>query len=324
MDKENTYEPLVSVGVLSYNSAKTILETLESIKAQTYKNIELIISDDASKDDTVEVCKKWIEENKGRFARCEILTVPENTGIPANANRRLAASQGAWSKGVAADDILLPDCIENFVNYVKENPQAEVVFSNLKIYHNNFNEENFKEVDDMDGKYFCQKYGTAEKQYQALLRRFYCHAPTMFAKTSVLQKVKYDERIKGMEDYPMWLRLTKAGVAFHFMDKETVCYRRSISICKDVRDPRKKLRFFLNTVELFKRLYVYDNLGFFRRLCKKYSYCRLKLFDKMGLLKEGEISPFSKNLLITLDFILSPQAVYFSIKNACKKIFRQK
>ncbi|MBO7521567.1 MAG: hypothetical protein J6T16_04935, partial [Opitutales bacterium] len=250
-------------------------------------------------------------------------TVPENTGIPANANRRLAASKGVWSKGVAADDLLLPDCVENFVNYVKENPQAEIVFAKVKIYYDNFKEENFKEVDDMGGKYFCEKYDTAQKQYHALLRRFYCHAPAMFAKTSILQKVKYDERIKNMEDYPMWLRLTKSGAAFHFMDKEAVCYRRSNSICKDIYDPRKKLIFFLTTVELFKRLYVYDNLNFFRRLIKKYSYCRIKMFDKMGLLKEGDMSPFSKRLLVALDFILSPQAIYYSVKNAYRRILKK-
>ena len=133
MNTREDYNPLVSVGVLTYNSSKTVLETLESIKAQTYQNIELIISDDASKDNTVEICKEWVEKNKDRFVRCEILTVPENTGIPANVNRRIAASRGEWSKGIAADDALLPDCIENFINYVKEHPEAEIIFAKAKI-----------------------------------------------------------------------------------------------------------------------------------------------------------------------------------------------
>ena len=56
----NNKFPLVSVVIITYNSEKTIIETLESIKNQTYKNIELIISDDFSKDNTVEICKQCI------------------------------------------------------------------------------------------------------------------------------------------------------------------------------------------------------------------------------------------------------------------------
>lgn len=56
--------PLVSIQVVTYNAAKTILETLESIKAQTYPPIELIISDDCSRDNTVEICREWVMDNR--------------------------------------------------------------------------------------------------------------------------------------------------------------------------------------------------------------------------------------------------------------------
>ena len=54
MVEENN--PLVSINVITYNSSKFVLETLESAKAQTYQNIELIVSDDCSTDNTVEIC----------------------------------------------------------------------------------------------------------------------------------------------------------------------------------------------------------------------------------------------------------------------------
>ena len=56
--------PLVSVVVITYKSANTILETLESFKQQTYKNIELIVSDDCSPDHTVEVVEEWIKNKR--------------------------------------------------------------------------------------------------------------------------------------------------------------------------------------------------------------------------------------------------------------------
>ena len=73
--------PLVSVPVITYNSSKTVLETLDSIYNQTYQNLELIVSDDCSTDNTVGICREWIEAHKKRFVRTELLTVEKNTGV---------------------------------------------------------------------------------------------------------------------------------------------------------------------------------------------------------------------------------------------------
>ena len=80
---------LVTVGVLAYNSSTTIRETLESVAAQTYSNIELLICDDGSTDGTLEICYSWIELNKNLFTRVGIVAVENNTGTPANCNRIL-------------------------------------------------------------------------------------------------------------------------------------------------------------------------------------------------------------------------------------------
>ena len=71
-------EPLVSILVVTYNSSKTIEETLESAKNQTYGPIEVIISDDHSTDDTVEICEKWIEKNENRFTNSKVISASEN------------------------------------------------------------------------------------------------------------------------------------------------------------------------------------------------------------------------------------------------------
>ena len=63
----NESQPVVTVSVSTYNSSKYVVETLESIKAQTWKNIILQISDDCSTDNTIELCRNWIEQNKERF-----------------------------------------------------------------------------------------------------------------------------------------------------------------------------------------------------------------------------------------------------------------
>ena len=88
-DKNNPTQPLVTVAVIAYNSSKTVVETLDSIKNQSYQNLELIVSDDGSTDDTVTVCENWIANHQARFIRTELITVAKNTGTSANINRAI-------------------------------------------------------------------------------------------------------------------------------------------------------------------------------------------------------------------------------------------
>jgi len=124
-------QPLVSIIVITYNSSKYVLETLESAKAQTYQNIELIVSDDCSTDNTVEICQEWIAKNKERFVRTELITAEKNTGIPANCNRGVKSVQGEWVKLIAGDDALLPDCIEYYLFYIKKNGSSVNSMGNM-------------------------------------------------------------------------------------------------------------------------------------------------------------------------------------------------
>ena len=103
---QEKYAPLISVGVIAYNSAEYILDLLESVKAQTYQNIELIVADDKSSDDTVKKCNEWISQNKERFVRTEVIVPEQNTGTAGNYNRALFASNGEWMKFIDGDDIM--------------------------------------------------------------------------------------------------------------------------------------------------------------------------------------------------------------------------
>lgn len=217
--------PLVTVGIVTYNSAKTVLETLESAKAQTYQNIELVISDDASTDNTVELCREWIEKNADRFIRTEILTVSVNTGIPGNCNREIAAARGEYLKSIAGDDILLPNCIEDNVAFMQKNPEAQIVFSRVKEFCGNANErEFFEEQPDDKNRDYLEK--SAREQFEALVKeKFWVPAPSGFVKTEFLKQNPYNENYPAMEDLPQWCKLTVAGTRLYFMDKLTVLYR---------------------------------------------------------------------------------------------------
>ena len=229
--------PLVSVPVVTYNSAKTIIETLESIKAQTYPNIELIISDDCSKDNTVAICREWLEKNKERFTRDKLLTVEKNTGVAENLNRAEAACQGEWVKGIAGDDILMPNCIQDCMDYVAEHPDGIYLFGRQEAFGTS--KERCEEVNKIfDYTFFSL---TQEEQLHRLIFKGNCvPATTVFYNRERAKQVGVtnDERIPLLEDWPKWINLLRAGVKFHFTDKVLVNYRTGgISTTSKMQSP---------------------------------------------------------------------------------------
>lgn len=222
--------PLVSVSVITYNSSKTVIETLDSICNQTYQNLELIVSDDGSTDDTVEICRDWIESHKERFVRTELLTVEKNTGVSANMNRATDACQGEWVKDIAGDDVLLPDCVETYVNYVNVHIDAVCVFANVEVFGGDMEaREYWNNYFSIEEKFFTW---SNEEQYDYLtLVGNHIPAATAFynrAKVIALG-IRNDERMPFLEDRPKWINFLKAGARFSYINKVTTMYRLSDS-----------------------------------------------------------------------------------------------
>jgi len=101
----NNENPLVPVIISTYNSSRFAIETSESVKSQTYRNLELLIPEDCSTDNTVKNCENWIALNDRQFIDTRIMTSKINTGILGNANRGLMNVKGTWLKFIAADDL---------------------------------------------------------------------------------------------------------------------------------------------------------------------------------------------------------------------------
>lgn len=222
----NLESPLVSICVITYNSSMYVLETLNSAKEQTYPNLELIVSDDCSTDDTVDVCRKWMEENSERFVRTELVTVEKNTGIPANCNRAISACRGEWVKSIAGDDILLPDCIDKFVKHVTENKEVRIVFSKVQSFTVKENRIRYSEI--LPSKERIRLFDLSpDEQFKRLIVANFVPAAACFSSADLLKKYPYCEQYKYLEDIPQWVRLTHDGVKLYFMDEITLLYRRT-------------------------------------------------------------------------------------------------
>ncbi|MGA6331370.1 glycosyltransferase family 2 protein, partial [Acinetobacter baumannii] len=104
-------QPLVSIVIPCYNHANFVQDCIQSVIAQTYQNIELIIIDDGSKDGSVEKIQEFIGECEKRFVRFEFRNRP-NKGLSATLNEALEWCQGEYFSAIASDDMMLNDKIE--------------------------------------------------------------------------------------------------------------------------------------------------------------------------------------------------------------------
>ncbi len=237
-------QPLVSVIVVTYNSSKFVLETLESVRKQTYSNIELIITDDCSTDNTLELCECWLKKNKYSFVRTKIITAKKNTGIPSNCNRGVKRSKGEWIKFIAADDYLLERCIEDNLFFIKENPEAKFVVSNL-LEMNCRGVLNEKSNEPNKGLLFYFSAKTFASQLKAYIRwPEFLNSPTFFICRNLLKEIDYfDEDYRIYDDMPLIYRVNLNGYRIYFMNKNTVKYRvhsNSISRGPLIEDLRNK------------------------------------------------------------------------------------
>lgn len=223
--------PLVSLCVITYNSADFVLETLESAYNQTYKNIELIVSDDCSSDTTVEICQQWIDAHKDRFVHTEIVVAPHNMGTSANYNRAVDHSKGEWIKTIDGDDILLPNCVEDNLKFISENNEARFVFSDFVVFSDINGKRIEKESHYQERTSTFFKFG-AEDQLKSLLLRNILPSPSSFLHGDTTRKYRFNERYKYIEDSPMWIKMTSEGFKMYSFDKKTVMYRHQESVSK--------------------------------------------------------------------------------------------
>jgi glycosyltransferase involved in cell wall biosynthesis len=144
--------PLVSICIPTYNGAKFLLEALNSVKRQTYKNIEVIFSDDASYDQTLILVSRFKKEVNFPVR----IYNHRPSVIGANWNNCVKKAKGDYIKFLFQDDVLQPDCIKKMVDVAETGENVGMVYSMRQI----ISENNTKKH-----KLWIQKYGELHKHW---------------------------------------------------------------------------------------------------------------------------------------------------------------
>lgn len=226
--------PLVSIFVACYNQAQFVLETLESVRAQTYKHTELIIVDDGSTDDSVAIIDQWLQ---GTGIPCTFIRHHKNMGVCRTANDGVGAAKGKYISMIASDDLWLPDKIAQQVEIMEVQPENVAV-----LYSKAF-------LIDADGHLLpglCTGAGwelpeMPQGQVLDTLLRGWCVLPqTTLIRRSCYDKVGlYDENLP-FEDRDMFMRIAR-HYSFIYSPSPAAKYRHhQESFCRS--DPDRHLR----------------------------------------------------------------------------------
>jgi glycosyltransferase involved in cell wall biosynthesis len=156
VEKPIPQRPLVSICIPVYNGATWIAEALESALAQTYPELEIVVSDNASTDETAAIVRSYPDP------RIRLKTAARNAGIAANHNRTVLLARGEFVKFLHHDDRLLPTCVEEMVALALEDPEIGLVFAPREVL--------LVDPDDEDSVAWVEHYGMLHEHFSQLQR----------------------------------------------------------------------------------------------------------------------------------------------------------
>lgn len=263
---------LISVIIPSFNHEKFITSTIKSIINQTFRNLELIIIDDNSTDNTQNAVLSLENECRKRFANFKFIKKEQNKGINNSLNTGIDLANGEFVYIIASDDIAKPEAIETFYSFIKDKADYALITGDGELIDENNNrifwDHEFnphKKYDPVVAKYkttaqrmeksarinfLSEQYG----DYKTLLWSNYVTNGYLLRKSALLEAGKYREDV--LEDWYMNLQLAKK-YKFKFIDKVLFSYRWHSSNAIRTEASQKK---YLSTLLLEKDYCFKHNL----------------------------------------------------------------
>ncbi|WHN66367.1 glycosyltransferase [Cysteiniphilum sp. QT6929] len=269
---------MVSVVVVTYNSSQTILETLASIKIQTYrKYIEVVVADDCSEDDTISLVEDWAAVNKDLFNSFVVIKAEKNIGITKNFNQAVQNANGEYIKLLAGDDRLRD--AESIKEYLDNMPEEKaILFTPVAI----FGCVNAKKLTARERDHFKVFLSASKRIRKGRVFSNSIYSPRItgvFFRKSILVDMGYfDENYPMMEDYPFLVYVfEKRYDDIVFFDKQLYDYRVREKFSEEVFFSKRK-------VEHVTSLNRYRSEKILPLLYKEYYYILLlKTFFKMTI-----------------------------------------
>ena len=230
--------PLVSVIVPAYNHENYVQNTINSIIAQTYQNIELLVIDDGSKDSTWTKIQELKSKCEDRFVRIHFET-KENEGTCSTLNKLISLARGEFIYLIASDDLAKPQAIEKEITFLENNPNYVLVVGDNELINTQSEQigwdENqiscnlalakyktfgeFLKQHNQDVNFYSDEFG----QYKTFITKNYVPNGKLI-KTDAIKSIGGFTKEAPLEDWYLMLQLSKIG-KFKYLDEVLFSYR---------------------------------------------------------------------------------------------------
>lgn len=252
-------QPLVSIIMPTRNRSEFIIQTVDSVLEQDFRDFELIIINDGSKDNTEDVVKN-IED-----PRIVYISNKENLGVTKTLNKGIAIARGKYIARIDDQDRWVSkDKLKKQVDFLEKNSPYVLVGTGV-IFVSLDNKELFR--------YLKPKTDT-EIRENMLLGNCFVHTSVVFRKDKFLEVGGYDEQFHVGQDYCLWLKLGKKGKMFNFSSYDVVAVfdKGGISSVRKIEQIKR-----YNIIKKYKNDYPHYYKGLFRY------YLRLVLYGYLRL-----------------------------------------
>lgn len=235
-------ENKVSIIIPVYNAEKFIGKTIESVLNQTYKNWEMLIFNDKSKDNSLKIIKKYSEKDE----RIKVVDSKENVGVVAARNKLIEIATGEFIAFLDADDYWKQNKLEKQIKFMRKNNALISCTEYTRVT------EDEKEINDIIIKEIIT--------YEDMLKNNYLGCLTVIYNANKLGKRYFKEREKN-EDYVLWLEIVKETKIIFGLKENLAFYRvlnnsrssNKIKVAKDRWEVYRKIE----RLSLLKSIYYF-------------------------------------------------------------------
>jgi glycosyltransferase involved in cell wall biosynthesis len=198
----------VSVLIALYNYERYIVETLESVAAQTARDITIIVVNDCSTDNSLDVAAGWMRRNAHSGLGMLLLDHAENAGASIARNTGIAAAKSEFCFLLDADNLLYPRCIEKHLEALDVRSDAAAAFSLIEVFEGN-----------------RELFGAGVFAEEGLMNGNFIDLMAMYRRSALLELDGFEKIKYGWEDYDLWLRMLESDAIALHIPEITARYR---------------------------------------------------------------------------------------------------
>jgi glycosyltransferase involved in cell wall biosynthesis len=279
--------PLVTIGVPNHNYPHYVLDTLNSVANQTYQNIELIIVDDLSTDNSVEVIDKWISNYNGSIT-INFIKNGVNFGLTKVCNIILENATGKYFQTLDADDIILPKKIEKQVALLEASENTALIYSNIGVIN---------EAGEVINSDYLARIGYDKNDmpqgriFEKLFDFNFIPLPSVLINTEYAKRVGgFDETLQ-VQDYYLWLKLSEQYKIIYLVENTALYRQHAISMSNNIlTNPRSedsvlkiKFKYYRNGNKKIRSI-IKKNIYFSAAYLYQFNYPSAKIWLKKNLL----------------------------------------